>query len=221
MIEKSKRPSRASAAPGEAAGKSAKKNRKSQERWADILTAATELFSKNGFYASSMQDISDAVGIQKGSLYYYVDSKEDILFEILRDLHQGGEALVASTNFLTADPLGELRSLLVQVCIYAGKHADRLRIFTNDFDYLNAEQQNMILSERKMYQDAVIRLIRLAIERGQASESLDVGSATQVILRGVSSISQWYMPAGPLPIERIAVQTAGLMVNGLAHYDRK
>ena len=47
-------------------------------------------FHEKGYEATSIQDIADAVGILKGSLYYYITSKEDLLFEILEDVHQQG-----------------------------------------------------------------------------------------------------------------------------------
>ena len=52
-----------------------------------ILDAAAVVFYEKGYAAASIQDVADAVGILKGSLYYYIDSKEDLLFEILRDAH--------------------------------------------------------------------------------------------------------------------------------------
>lgn len=168
-----------------------------------------------------MQDIADLVGIRKGSLYYYVDTKEELLFEILRDLHQGGEALVEAANFRAIDPLGELRSLLLQMGVYAGKHADRMEIFNRDFDFLPHEQQKMILSERHLYWDAVVKLIRLAIRTGQVSDTLDVRVAAQAALQSVASISRWYRRSGDLSIEQIAAQTAMLMVRGLANYNRR
>lgn len=194
---------------------------KSRLRWGAILQAATELFNRKGFHAASMQDIAALVGIKKGSLYYYVDTKEELLFQILRDLHQGGEALVKAANFRSIDPLGELRSLLLQMGIYAGKHADRMEIFNRDFDHLTAAQQKMILSERRLYWDAVVRLIRLAIRGGQVSDTLDARVAAQAALRSVSSISRWYRANGELKIEQIAAQTAVLVVQGLANYNRR
>ncbi|MBY8825644.1 TetR/AcrR family transcriptional regulator [Sphingomonas colocasiae] len=193
---------------------------KARKRWADILRVTTELFNRRGFFATSMQDISDAVGIRKASLYYYVDSKEELLFEILKDLHLGGIALAESVNFSTTDPLGELRAFLVQLCIYTGKHADRLAIYSRDFDYLDQSQQNAILAERRIYYDTLVRLIELAVRQGQVPASFDIPTIGQVVMRGVVSISQWYSPGGPLPIEQIAVQSAGIMVQGLACYDR-
>ncbi|MBL8265190.1 MAG: TetR family transcriptional regulator [Steroidobacter sp.] len=199
----------------------AQKGAKSRLRWETILQAATELFNRKGFHASSMQDIADLVGIKKGSLYYYVDTKEALLFEILRDLHQGGEALVEAANFRTIDALGELRSLLLQMGIYSGKHADRMEIFNRDFDYLTPKQQKMILSERRLYWDAVVKLIRLAIRSGQVSDTLDARVAAQAALRSVASISRWYRTSGDLKIEQIAAQTAVLIVQGLANYNRR
>lgn len=194
---------------------------KSRVRWEAILRATTELFNRKGFHATSMQDIADLVGIRKGSLYYYVDTKEELLFEILRDLHQGGEALVDAANFRAIDPLGELRSLLLQMGVYAGRHADRMEIFNRDFDFLPPEQQKMILSERHLYWDAVVKLIRLAIRNGQVSDTLDVRVAAQAALQSVASISRWYRRSGDLSIEQIAAQTAMLMVRGLANYNRR
>lgn len=201
-------------------GTAARKSVKSQNRWQVILRVSTELFNRHGFFATSMQDISDEVGIKKASLYYYVDSKEQLLFEILKDLHHGGIALAEGVNFNTIDPLSELRSFLVQLCIYTGKHADRLAIYARDFDYLDAEQQRAILSERRIYYDTVVRLITLAMQLGHISRSIDVLTIAQIVMRGIVSIAQWYKPGGSLPIEQIAVQSAGVMVQGLAGYDR-
>jgi len=193
---------------------------KSQRRWDLIVEATTALFKERGFAATSMQDISDRVGLQKGSLYYYVDSKEQLLFEILRDLHHGGEALVDHINFNTSDAAGELRSYLVQICIYSGRHADRLGIFSRDFHFLNATQQNEIISERMMYRHAVEKLISLAIQQGAFSTSLDVATAAQMVLRAIIATYEWYRPNGGLPMEQIAVQSAAILVQGLAAYGR-
>jgi len=192
---------------------------KSQLRWQHILSAATSLFDERGFAASSMQDISDRVGVQKGSLYYYVKSKEMLLFEILRDLHRGGEAIVAGIDHHAPDPLDELRRLLVQIGIYAGEHADRLRIYNRDLEYLTQEQQAVILGERHMYQIAVERLMRRAVDMGHIPADLNLGVAVQTALSVVSAISDWYHAEGTLPLEAVATQVATTVVSGLASYN--
>jgi AcrR family transcriptional regulator len=49
----------------------------------DILEAAAQVFSQKGFHGASMNDIADAVNLQKASLYHHVSSKQEILSEIL------------------------------------------------------------------------------------------------------------------------------------------
>jgi AcrR family transcriptional regulator len=48
-----------------------------------ILEAAAQIFSEKGYHAASMQDIAEAVCLQKASLYHHVSSKQDILFDLL------------------------------------------------------------------------------------------------------------------------------------------
>ena len=68
----------------------ARRSRPPRRRRQEILEAAAGVFHAKGYKATSIQDIADAVGILKGSLYYYITSKEDLLFEILEDVHQQG-----------------------------------------------------------------------------------------------------------------------------------
>ena len=49
----------------------------------EILEAATQIFGQKGFHATSMQDIAEAVNLQKASLYYHISSKQEILVEVL------------------------------------------------------------------------------------------------------------------------------------------
>ena len=48
-----------------------------------ILEAAARIFGEKGYHATSMSDIADAVNLQKASLYYHFDSKQEILVALL------------------------------------------------------------------------------------------------------------------------------------------
>src|SRR5437870_367774 len=56
--------------------------RRSAERERSIRAAALRIFRQKGYHAASMQNIADAVGLYKGSLYYYVSSKEELLVRL-------------------------------------------------------------------------------------------------------------------------------------------
>ena len=51
-----------------------------------ILEAALELFSRQGFEATSISQIADAVGIRKASLYSHFDSKQAILDALVKEV---------------------------------------------------------------------------------------------------------------------------------------
>ena len=55
---------------------------RNEERWDEILRAAGSEFNDRGYHASRLQDIAARVGLLSGSLYYYIDSKEDLLFSL-------------------------------------------------------------------------------------------------------------------------------------------
>jgi AcrR family transcriptional regulator len=185
------------------------------ERWRQIMEAATRLFRAKGFASTSVQEISDAVGLLKGSLYYYISSKEDLLFQILNGLHKDGEDIIASIKFGSADPLRELHFYLKNAAVFAAMNADRLAIFLRDFQYVPAERQREIISEREMYSKAVRALVAEAKEKGLTNPDLDVSLAATLIMSAVSSTHEWLRPKGRKSLSQAAEQIADMLTNSI------
>jgi AcrR family transcriptional regulator len=57
---------------------------KSERTKQSVLDAAARLFARNGYAETSLSQIADEVGIKAGSLYYHFDSKEALVYEVLR-----------------------------------------------------------------------------------------------------------------------------------------
>lgn len=188
----------------------------SQERWQQILEVSTSLFRKKGFIGTSMQDVSDAVGLLKGSLYYYIRSKEDLLFEILKDLHDDGEKIVKAVEFGSDDPLQQLRLYLKRCAMFSGAHADRLFIFQRDFENVPEERRKEIISNREMYAQTVRRLIEEAQAKKLVSADLDVSLASKLISSAITSTHEWLRPRGRRPLDEASEEIATLLTDGLA-----
>jgi AcrR family transcriptional regulator len=186
-----------------------------EERWQQIVEIATELFRKKGFASTSMQEISDAVGILKGSLYYYMDSKEDLLFRILRGLHSDGEDIIAAVKLDSDDPVQQLREYLRKAVMFASLNADRLAIFLRDFHYVPKERQREIISEREMYSRTVRRLIEEIKAKGLADPKLDVSLVSTFVTSAVSSTHEWLRPDGREPLEAAAEKIADMLVGAV------
>jgi AcrR family transcriptional regulator len=183
-------------------------------RWQQILQVATELFRKKGFIATSIQDVSDAVGLLKGSLYYYIRSKEDLLFEILKGLHEDGEQIIAAVEFGSDNPIEQLRIYLREAAIFGASNSDRLAIFLRDFDYVPEERRREIITERQMYAETVERLFTEARAKGMLREGLDLRLISTLISGAISSTHQWLQPNGRLPLKLAADEISRVLVGG-------
>ena len=84
-----------------------------EERWSELIQVATEVFYAKGYDAASLQDIADRLGMLKGSLYYYIQSKEDLLFDVIKAVHEEGLANIESLAAGEGNPLERLRDVII------------------------------------------------------------------------------------------------------------
>ncbi len=57
----------------------APKTKKNSPKYQKVLDAAANVFRKKGYHNASISDIAESVGMLKGSLYYYIESKDELL----------------------------------------------------------------------------------------------------------------------------------------------
>ena len=73
-----------------------------EERRAEVLQAALEVFAGMGFERATLQDVADRAGVTKGALYHYFDSKDELFLELMRErvaAHvEAARALVAAAE---------------------------------------------------------------------------------------------------------------------------
>src|SRR6202012_4102939 len=72
---------------------------------AEGIDVAATIFYERGYATATVQDVADALGMLKGSLYYYIDSKEDLLYRLMIDIHDGVDEVldeVIATEGLSA-----------------------------------------------------------------------------------------------------------------------
>src|ERR1700759_3624838 len=111
------------------------------KREKEILEAAVELFNEGGYANTSVEDVATAVGMLKGSLYHYIDSKEDLLYRIVEQVHESVQAImteVEARNDLT--PLGRLQEYVQQQILYNARNLRRISVYYQDRARLSAER---------------------------------------------------------------------------------
>jgi len=182
----------------------------------EILDAAASVFHEKGYSASSIQDVADAVGILKGSLYYYIDSKEDLLFGILLDTHHESMRRLAQWQKIKGDALVRLRAFIEGHVTANIANRIKIGVFLHDFRSLSPERRAVIVADRDVYDGWVRELIRDGQQEGVVHEDIDPKLAAMALLGMMNWTYQWYDPDGSVTPHGLARSFADLALAGLA-----
>jgi AcrR family transcriptional regulator len=193
-----------------------RRSRPPRRRRQEILEAAAGVFHEKGYKATSIQDIADAVGILKGSLYYYITSKEDLLFEILQDVHQQGLQNLERIEATPGTPLQRIRAFVTVHVTHNAENLVKMAVFFHDFRSLSPERREIIVAERDLYDKHLRALIAAAQKDGSVCPDLDPKLTSIEILGMMNWIYHWYRPGGSLSISELAETIADFVVAGLA-----
>ncbi|GGJ35659.1 TetR/AcrR family transcriptional regulator [Streptomyces brasiliensis] len=186
------------------------------ERLQEIIDAAATVFLEKGYDGTSTKDISDAVGMLKGSLYYYVRSKEDFLFEIIKRVYDAALVSIQPAVELEGDALTRLRAFVHAHVGFAVKNLTAFTIQLREFERLSPERRLEITAGGDAYLRALRGILKDGQREGVFDEKIDVSFTALAILGQLNSLTQWYRPNGRLSVKRLAENFAGLVITSIA-----
>jgi AcrR family transcriptional regulator len=209
-----KSPARAKS--GAAKTGAAKRQQRSGPRRDMILKVAAETFYTQGYENTSTQDIADGVGMLKGSLYYYISSKEDLLHEIINEMHEVWTANIEKNQFSEEEALTRIWVFVYNNVVGNASLLINSALFARDFRSLSAARRKRILSMRDKHDDALRTMIHDAQTEGHARDGVNVKVAALAIMTMCNGIYQWFHADGPLSAEDVAESYADLAVASVA-----
>lgn len=187
-----------------------------EERWAELLAVATQVFYEKGYEGASLQDIADRLGMLKGSLYYYIQSKEDLLFEVISAVHREGYAVVRGAAGGDDDPLDRLERTIRAHVEHACRHLVPTAVFLHELESLPTTRRAEILGTGHAYQGVFRDLVDEAQRAGLVRPDVDPRVAGLSILGSTNWVYRWFRADGPSTPEEIGEQLAAMAVHGVA-----
>jgi AcrR family transcriptional regulator len=187
---------------------------RARPREADLLTAAIRLFRQRGYHATSMEDLAQALGMNRGSLYHYIPSKDELLWIVLSHSFDLLDTRVVPILASDCPPVERLRGAIREHLRVAADHADELSLIQIELRSLSADRRAEMIGRRDGYE----RLWRDAVARGVESGALrpiDVRLAGIGILSACNWFTQWFRPGGGLDVDEIAERFTDLFLVGL------
>ena len=186
----------------------------STNKQTEIALAAVKLFEQKGYRATSVQDIADEVGLQKGSLYHYIHSKEDLLLEIA---HQAiSEFNGRLERILTEDIPAEdkLRAMIESHLTVSVSNLQTTTVLLREAFSLGEEQHDMIQSLTDRY----LSLVTQILIEGQEYHQFQVTNpkvTALAILGACNWVYRWYHASGELDAKAIAEVFSQVFLRGL------
>ena len=180
-----------------------------------LLSVAAQLFKKNGYQATSMQAIADALNIKKGSLYYYIRSKEDLLYKLAKTSLE--QLLNEARQISEKDATPEEK-----IDQFIKRHlkliAENIDLFTVSLRETNEINMKSYWPEIVDLRDRYENILRGILKQGQEEKTFK-DYEEKIIgfsLLGMSNwLIRWYQPKSDKDIEYIAHIWSDIFFNGI------
>jgi TetR/AcrR family transcriptional regulator, cholesterol catabolism regulator len=173
-------------------------------RFKQIVDAAAELFRTKGYSATSIQDIADATGLLKGSLYHYVDSKEDFLYHIVQGVYRDAVEDVQRVVELDAKPEERFAAFVRSHVMFTTTHLTAYTVRLREFHHLSDERRAEIRRGGEAYLDLLTDILEKGRKSGVFTDDLDLDVIVRIILGQLNAITRWYRSDSELDPEELA-----------------
>ena len=202
-------------------GKGAASRPKRQSKPADstvqrLLDAAVALFSRQGYAATSTREVAALLGMQKASLYYHIESKEDLLYFIcksaLEQIRNDVETAIGEVEV----PLERTRTLICAHVESMLRSKDEHATMLTEMYALSKDRLASIATLREGYVDLVRSVLRDAQNDGALRDDIDVRYLTLALLGLLNRVLVWYRRRGPLSPGQLGQLLAVIFLAGVA-----
>jgi TetR/AcrR family transcriptional regulator, cholesterol catabolism regulator len=184
-------------------------------RKSELTRQAARLFAEKGYHGTSIGDLAEAMGVQKGSLYAHIDAKADLLWEVARD---GAAAFHAALDSVPEQLSATER---IRLALRAHLHVvaeqlDVATVFVREWRYLDGQRREEFLDERRRYEERFRALFREGRELGELRTDLDDATATLLALSAANWAYTWLRPAGDT--DALADRFYAFLLDGMRGY---
>lgn len=181
----------------------------------ELVAVAARLFAERGYHGTSMADLAEAMGVQKGSLYSLTGSKQDLLVVVTRE---GAAAFHAALDAVPEDasPLARLRAALRGHLAVVAAQVDAATVFTREWRYLEEPELTAFRDERRRYEARWRALVREAAERGALRSDVDVDAMVLVLLSAANWAYTWIR--ADAATDELADRFLEIVVDGVRGY---
>ncbi|HXE07493.1 MAG TPA: TetR family transcriptional regulator [Acidobacteriaceae bacterium] len=186
------------------------------ETYARMLDTACTLFARKGYFATSIREIADAMGIQKASLYYYISSKEDLIYQIsksaMEHLSANVQAALAQVSGAEHRLYAFILSHVASLLQHQNWHAAANEELTHSF---SPARKREIVAMRDAYEAMARGILADAQAAGLLRSDISPKFLSLILFGMITNIYPWYQPGVDIPATDLAFTLADLYLAGI------
>ncbi len=174
-----------------------------------IRQSALRLFAKHGYGATGIREVARDAGLSLSTLYHYIDSKEDLLLNIIRasmtELRAAAQEALASAETPAERLAGLVRG---HVTMHGRMQLDAI-VSDTELRSLSESERKGAVKLRDRYEEQWQEVI----DEGIATDDFYVTDPKLIrlaLLQMCTGVAYWYSPSGDLPLSQIADSFADL-----------
>jgi TetR/AcrR family transcriptional regulator, cholesterol catabolism regulator len=175
-----------------------------------ILRTAAAIFAEKGYHQASIRDIARATRVSLSGLYYYFQSKEELLF-LIQDhafgtLNQNLEQLLEGVE----DPHRRIRLLIENHLRFFVNNMAEMKVLSHEADSLSGDFRKRVNAKKRR----ITELAMESLERLEGRPDIDVRVATFALFGMMNWLYNWYRPDRDVSVEQLAEQISRLFLGG-------
>ena len=182
-------------------------------RLAKILVHATNVFCEKGYAAASMRDLSRASGVSLSGLYYYFESKEELLYLIQKDTFSTIVVRLCERLEEVSDPAERIRCFILNHLEYFLANQKAMKVLSHEDEVLANGFRSEIAAIKREYYRICIELL----DNYKRATGLEFSSRTAVLsLFGMMNwIYTWYNPRVDADARQLAREMGDIFLRGV------
>ena len=186
------------------------------KREREIIAAAAAIFKDKGYQVATTRDIAAAVGIQQATLYYYVKSKEELLYLVVREpIEQLDRQVEDIVKASLPARLKIEQAIGAHVAAFDDNYPHML-VFVQEMHNVVQALHDHLRDFPRRYQNLWEEILRQGVSAGELRPQLDITATALMILGMCNWMFRWYRKGGRLDAPALAKQYADAILDGLA-----
>jgi AcrR family transcriptional regulator len=184
-----------------------------EDRRTQIVRIATRLFSEQGYAQTTLDHVATEIGFTKPAIYHWFDSKDQILFEIHRDIVQPALEEVREIRQTGGSPRTQLEAILAAHVRRVLRNRDANTVFAREAAALSPTKAAEIRSMDREYENEVRAVYSQGVAAGEFAD-VDPVVAVGSLLSACSWVSGWFRDDGPLDADSVVAMIGSLLAAG-------